>query len=259
MTNLLLVNLAVGKDSSWPSSLLVGAIWAINFNRKPASQFMYTVVTLTNVIVVVPPDLYSFLATWSARQASPVPQESSTANWMKDFVFFSIEIDHADANNLYVKQRTGSGTLWLSSILTDVPRVSSLLLNATGITSLDDTDPYAPLSEFTPVFNSSQLLTQLSSASTPVTVIMNSLSLPNAPVKVTRSLSVVGRSTNPVALDFGGASDLILLSSSATLKFARLTLIGLGPGNASNLPTSDTSSRLLTNLTSGLWAVSFSR
>jgi hypothetical protein len=79
MTNLVLINLAVGKDSTWPSSLLVGALWAINFNRKPASQSLYTVVTLTDVIVIVPNDLYLYLATWSARQASPVPQESATA------------------------------------------------------------------------------------------------------------------------------------------------------------------------------------
>ena len=259
MTNLVLVNMAVGADQFWPSSLLVGSVWALNFNRKPASQNIYTVLTLTNVIVVVPPDLYSYLATWSARQASPVPQESATADWMLNFVFFSIDIARADKNNLYVKQRVGSGTLWSQSVLTDLPRVSPLLVNSTGVTSLDDNDPFAPFSLFTPVFNSSQLYAQLSNASTAVTVIMSSISMPKLPVRVSKSLSIIGRKTNPVALDFGGFSDLILLSPSTTLKLSYLTLVGLGVGNSSNLDIDDSSSRLLSNLTSGLWAISFPR
>jgi hypothetical protein len=178
---------------------------------------------------------------------------------MRDFVFFSTDIDRADSNNLYMKQRTGSGTLWKSSILSDLPRISNHLQNATGITSLVDTDPFAPLSEFTPVFDASKLIAQLSNASTSVIVIMANIALPPLSVQVTRSLSIVGRKTNPVALDFGGAANSILLSSSTTLKLAHLTLIGLGPGNTSKLLPTDSSSRLLSNLTSGIWAVSFSR
>lgn len=160
-----------------------------------------------------------------------------------------------------MRQRIGSGTIWQNSVLTDLPVVSKLLMEETGITSLVDSDPFTPLSEFTPVFNSSQLRAQISNASSRNIVIMSSLSLSaKGSIQVLKSLNIIGRRLRPVALDFGGASSLIFLSASVSLKLAYLTLMGLGPmSNTSALPALESSSHLLANLTSGLWAFSFSR
>eukprot|EP00798_Chlamydomonas_sp_ICE-L_P024944 gene24944-10598_t len=80
--NMTVVGLALGSDELYPMSMLVGAMWAANFDRPKATRNMLLFV---NCILIVPPDLYSYLAYWSAAQDPRVPQVKLKADcWFKN-------------------------------------------------------------------------------------------------------------------------------------------------------------------------------
>jgi len=279
LSSIVLTNMPIGSNSVFPTSLLVGAVWPVSFDRPAATRPM---LTMMGVSLVVPHDLFSYLSYWAGMQTSNIPLFRDQAEWLKGNVYFAQAIAAADDTKLVFTRREGQGTLWLNSTLTSIPYKAAPLLQKTGVTELVPGAPYTPFVNITPIYTAAQLAAALHTPPNTYFILMTdmqlsssvihaavdsssngstvnsttaagtSLCLPAASVAVKQQVLLIGRPGKTVILDFGGCSGMVNVSleRGSRLSLQRLVLTGLAPA-ASQLAVQPP---VLRNLTAKLWA-----